>query len=310
MTYKPRRFDIQVKQVNDDGSVRYRLTSKKVDRHGEVVIPDGVNLDNFKENPIVLFCHGYGSQQGNVPIGKVKPDSFKVTSTYIDADVIFDENGKDPFAEMIGDKVRNGFLNAGSIGFNPIVIGSEPVLPKQTGVTILEWELYEFSVAPIPSNTDALAKREFAEFRLACKSVMDKPEEFDELLTEFYTKQDNEQALNELIIHKEFDEFRKNKLDEQKLNQRKKDIKTATEIAFDIKSGRVLSSKNRTLVKSVADNMRGLLSELDILLEATEPKGNDEDEKINEEKKVNIKPILESLNISNLQNELNKLKTI
>ena len=28
---------------------------------------------------------------------------------------------------MIGDKVRNGFLNAGSIGFRPTVIGNDPI---------------------------------------------------------------------------------------------------------------------------------------------------------------------------------------
>ena len=33
-----------VKEVNEDGSVRFRLTEKKVDRTGEVVIPQGVNL--------------------------------------------------------------------------------------------------------------------------------------------------------------------------------------------------------------------------------------------------------------------------
>jgi len=291
MTYKPKRLEARVKQINDDGSVRYRLTSKKVDRHGEVVISDGVNLDNYKENPIVLFGHGWSSEQGNVPIGKIKPDSFKVTSTYVDADVIFDEEGKDPFAEMIGDKVRNGFLNAGSIGFRPTVLGNEPVMPKQTGVTILEWELFEFSIVPIPSNTDSLAKREFAEFKQECKSL--NPDLDDSVFTPpiKFESIDSTTGLPITI----------------------KDIETVIE-----KAGKVLSSKNRKLVKGVADNMRGLLSELDILLEATEPKPKDDTEGVDKgadtdtvkKEKINaiIGEIRISLENSMLQNELNELK--
>ena len=124
----------RVKQVNDDGSIRFRLTSKRVDRDGEVLIPTGIILDNYKLNPIVMFGHVF---QVKIPIGKIDVNSFKITSTYVDADVIFDEEGKDPLAEMIANKVRNGFLNAGSVGFRPLVIGQEPVLPKQTGATIL-----------------------------------------------------------------------------------------------------------------------------------------------------------------------------
>lgn len=320
---KDRHSTAQVKQVNDDGSVRFRLTSKKVDRHGEVVLPDGIKLENFKSNPVVLFGHGF---RNDVPIGKIDPDSFKITSTYVDANIIFDEEGKDPFAEMIGDKVRNGFLNAGSIGFRPEVVGNEPVLPKQTGATIQEWELFEFSVVPIPSNADALAKREFVEFREQCKATMDEPEKFDDALNEFYLKEGNTEALNELIIHKDFDKFRSDKLNEMKKGIIALPFKTESASGsindlHDIdlklaelsgKAGRVLSSKNRTLVKKVAESMEGLLDELKALLIATEPKpeeGKDIDEQ-NLKSDVLIKNTLESIEITKLINNINDLKRI
>jgi len=293
MKEKIKHLSSKVKAVNDDGSVRFRLTNLQVDRHGEVVIPDGVDLTNFKNNPIVLFGHGF---ETSVPIGKFKPNSFEVTKKYVDGDIIFDDKGLDPFAAMIGDKVRNGFLNMGSIGFVPKTISNDPILPKQTGVTIKEWEPYEFSVVPIPSNTGAAAEREMEQFRLECKSLM--PDMDDDVFRAY----DVNLKLTEI--------------DEPNITTTKA-MEEVDELI--LKAGRVLSSKNRTLVKSVADKMRGLLSELDVLLEATEPKtpaeseqGNDKDIgalEISESKKDNVLDlILGALNITKLQNDLNELK--
>ena len=150
---------------NDDGSTRFRLTERRVDRDGEVIESEGGRLDNFKMNPIVLWGHGRGGLlpmgSAPVPIGKINPESMKQTKRFIDGDVTFDEGGMDPFAAMIGDKVRNGFLNTGSIGFVPITVSDETVLPNQTGVTFVQWELLEFSIVPIPALQTATARREF-----------------------------------------------------------------------------------------------------------------------------------------------------
>ncbi len=277
MVYKPKRYSTEIKKVNDDGSVRFRLTSKKVDRHGEVVLPDGIILDDFKNNPVVLFGHGWGGAGNNVPIGKINIDSFKITSKYVDADVVFDDEGKDPFAEMIGDKVRNGFLNAGSIGFRPTVISADPVLPKQKGATITEWELFEFSIVTIPSNADALAKRDFIN---KCKTLA--PDLDDSIFAPdiIKTKFDFESELIE-------------------------------------KEGRVLSSKNRKLVKNVASSLEDLLNVLKALLEATESKPADEKdldlEELREQKRTHdvlIKQTLEAIETTTLINNINDLKRI
>ena len=115
---KKRYEQAVIKNIGED-SIDYRLTSLKVDRHGEVVVPDGVILDEYKKNPIVLFGHGW-EQSGFIPIGKIDPNTFVMTPSFLDAKVIFDTKN-DPFAAMIFGKVRDGFLNAGSIGFRPKV---------------------------------------------------------------------------------------------------------------------------------------------------------------------------------------------
>jgi len=151
-----------------DGTTRFRLTERKVDRDGDVVESGGGRLDNFKLNPVVLFSHGFSRAQQMLPIGRVLPESIKQTQRFIDGDVEFHEEGSDPFSAMIGEKVRGGFLNTGSIGFLPVVVSTDTVLPKQTGITFTEWELLEFSIVPIPSLASATARREFEAFAVKC----------------------------------------------------------------------------------------------------------------------------------------------
>ncbi len=162
--YSPSRV---IERAADDGTTRFRLTERKVDRDGDVVESAGGRLDNFKMNPVVLFAHGWG-RQDMIPIGRILPETIKQTKRFIDGNVEFHDSGSDPFSAMISEKVTAGFLNTGSIGFLPITVSQEPVLPKQTGVTFEEWELLEFSIVPIPSLASATARREFEAFAGKC----------------------------------------------------------------------------------------------------------------------------------------------
>ena len=146
-------FIDQEKKINlDEGIIPFILTSKTVDRDSEVILSDGGDVKNFNKNPVFLWAHDMWSP----PIGKVIPETIVATDKKMGADVKFDLD--DPFAAMIFNKYANGFLNAGSIRFRPIKINTEPVLPKQKGVTIEKWELLEFSAVPLPANPEALAQ--------------------------------------------------------------------------------------------------------------------------------------------------------
>ncbi len=190
-----------LKAKADDGSVMFRLTEKKIDRYGEVVLPDGAVLDHYKTNPIVLIQHGFLPGRGQIPIGKLDTDRIKITSKAFDAPVIFDETGSDPFAIMIADKVRGGFLNAGSIGFNPIEISKEAATKGQTGPTHKKWELLEFSVVAIGALPSSLAKRDYQDILEGVLENFGEAalEEFEGYVNKFYGF--DEQALKAFQDH-------------------------------------------------------------------------------------------------------------
>lgn len=266
----------RVKSVDEEtGSVRFTLTERAVDRHGEVVEPAGAKLENYLTNPIVLFGHGMGNQ---VPIGKLDTATISISDDTIEADVIFDESGNDPFSTMIASKVKNGFLNAGSIGFKPLEISEEKGMDGQTGVTHTKWELMEFSIVPIPALPSALATREYEEYANVCKGLG-----FDMPVGEV-----------EVVVKAEpttADELNKEFIEE--------------------KAGAVLNSKNKQLINSAIEDLEKAVASLkdvmgDTVTEET-PEPEVEAEKVIGENGTVINDIRESLGQIKVRRELSAL---
>jgi len=188
-------LDVEKAKKGEPGDpIRWRLTERMVDRDGDVVEPKGGQLKEFKKDPVVLWSHNRGFEAPRPAIGIIDPKSFEQTEEYLDADVIFDVKN-DEFARMIDGKVRDGFLRTGSIGFRPLTIGREPVLPGQKGVTFLKWNLLEFSIVNIPANPGA-NRREWEEFIEACKGFGDEyapdPERFFKKYSQFFDDTGND----------------------------------------------------------------------------------------------------------------------
>lgn len=141
-----------VKQIEDQGVVRFRLTERMVDRDSEVIEPAGIKLDNFKKNPQFLWSHDIWGD--NLPIGKVLMNTIEQKKEYLDANVMFDL--EDEFAARVYKKYLGGYLTSGSIRFIPKAWARDPVLPNQKGLTITESELLEFSAVIVPANPGAV----------------------------------------------------------------------------------------------------------------------------------------------------------
>lgn len=157
-----------VLRANDDGSIRFRLISKTVDRYGTVFLPMGADLRNYKTNPVWLWVHNLerGMMGGGTirpPIGKANTRTIDQNEKALDLDILFDEDN-DPFAAMVAAKHRDGFLNAASLGARIIEASDDTVLKDQKGPTFKVYELIEGSSVPIPGNPKALQQREWGEY--------------------------------------------------------------------------------------------------------------------------------------------------
>jgi len=123
-----------------DGEIETVVASDSLDRHGEKISIDGMDTRKYMKNPVVQWAHDYDLP----PIGKatkVWKDGGKLMARMKFA---ITEN---PFAKTIYDLVKGGFLNAVSIGFIPL---------EMDGNMFTKSEMVEFSVVPVPANSDAL----------------------------------------------------------------------------------------------------------------------------------------------------------
>lgn len=141
------------------------FTQLAVDRDSEVVLPQGIDLENFKKNPILVDSHDWYWGFESI-IGRALPETLLASSKDLTGVIEFDV--ADPKAKTIAGKYERGYANAFSIGFIGREYG-EPILEGQKGRTIVKCELLEISAVTVPSNPHATGKSfrlgEFYEMR-------------------------------------------------------------------------------------------------------------------------------------------------
>lgn len=141
-----------------------RISTTAVDRDGDVILPSGLDVADYKRNPVVLLVH----DSGKLPIGRV--ESIKKQSNDVMAKVVFAERpiSHPASAEWIPDTVLALFqqkvLNAFSVGFTVDNDGIRIAEAKDKSRfgdharrIVTRWKLIELSVVPVPANQEALA---------------------------------------------------------------------------------------------------------------------------------------------------------
>ena len=133
--------------------ISFVASTDSVDRYGDVINQSGWNVEAYQRNPVVLLNHNANS----LPIGK---GAVSVKDGQLMIEVEFDKD--DEMAQRVERKARNGFLNAVSVGFNPIEAVQRSKLPKdhpayteRGGNYFSKSELLEVSIVTIPANSEA-----------------------------------------------------------------------------------------------------------------------------------------------------------
>lgn len=149
-------FSVTKALDNGGNAGQITITTPALDRDHDRVIPAGILMDNYMQNPVVQWGHNYHDPWATIG----KATRLEVGADSIVASFEFREPASegDPM-HIIRSLWTGGFINAASIGFYPT-----KAKPNESGgMDFEEWELLEFSLVPVPANQEAL--------RLAVKSL-------------------------------------------------------------------------------------------------------------------------------------------
>jgi hypothetical protein len=135
-------------------------SDESVNAYGFRVLTDGIQLTNFKKNPVGFFNHetgGWWSNRNDYSGPVIRWENIKKEDGKLMADAVFDVSDK--LGKQLQNKVENDFIRAASIGFRIISTSNDPtlMLQGQTGPTVTKCELIEISVVDIPANKNAIA---------------------------------------------------------------------------------------------------------------------------------------------------------
>ncbi len=157
-------------------TIEHTINTKALDRYNTIVLPKGAKVKNFLKNPVVLWCHNLDGKAIKIPISKcleltIEDDAIKAKTQF---------NANDDLAVKVFNSCKDGFLNAWSIGFMPLkykTVDEENFKDLNAkyglkitkddianagcwGISLIyEWELYEYSVVPVPGNPEALTDK-------------------------------------------------------------------------------------------------------------------------------------------------------
>ncbi len=139
-------------------SARAIINTPREDREGDIIVPKGVHLENFRKNPVVLWEHGLG--EITRPIAKCQhPDgnlALEVEENQISATSYFTDKSLESL--QIFHLIVEGLVRATSVRAVPIKSSTRKTSNHGIGIVLEEWELIEWSWGALGVNPDAIAR--------------------------------------------------------------------------------------------------------------------------------------------------------
>lgn len=130
------------------------ISTEAVNCYGTRVLTSGIDLEQYKRNPVLLWMHRRSFEPGAMPIGRI--ENLRVEDGKLIGTPVFDQN--DDFAKQIESKWENGFLRMASAALEPLATSSDPALVAegQSRETVTRCKLIEVSIVDIGGNDEAL----------------------------------------------------------------------------------------------------------------------------------------------------------
>ncbi len=141
----------QVEVDENEFTVKGIFSTDAMDRHGEVIDQKGWILDEYLENPVILYQH----ESWKHPIAKCIALSI-IEGQLVGVIKFAVKEDKSGLSETIFNLYKGGYMRAFSVGFecmdHEYDVENEMVILKQN-------KLYEISCVSIPANAEALASQ-------------------------------------------------------------------------------------------------------------------------------------------------------
>lgn len=147
-------FITEIKVAQDaERTLDFTISTATVDRYGDTIAVDGWKLANFRRNPVVLWGH----DTSIMPVGKAS--NVRVEDGKLLARAEFMPRDMSGFADAVFRAILAGYINATSVGFQPLKYSFSDAPDRKYGIDFLEQELLEFSIVTVPANPDCLGER-------------------------------------------------------------------------------------------------------------------------------------------------------
>lgn len=143
-------FDTEIKAEGDSRNLTFVISTASVDRMGDTIAVDGWELADFRKNPVVLWAHDAQS----LPVAKASKVWIEAGKLMASAE--FTPSGMARFNDAVFEMLKAGFLNATSVGFQPLEYSFADDPSRRFGINFIRQTLLEFSVVPVPANAEAL----------------------------------------------------------------------------------------------------------------------------------------------------------
>lgn len=283
-------YQAETKQLDgEDRILVVKISTSNPDRSQDVVMPQGMMIDNYLRNPVVAAFHRYDKPS----IGKTL--EIQKTDDGVVAKVQFTPKGVSKTADQLYELYKGGFMNAWSIGFMPKKWSDRP----DGGREFQEWELLEYSAVLVPDNPEALTllrskgvnpekwlkvqekaeKKEVTEVKVKENDVPDdEKKELDEE-TRYELNEVDENVVNPEITNIEVNDNEKTFTlhfadgTTMEFKGQDKALKYLSELQTvynEAKEGRVLSEKNRKLISDCVSLLKNTQTALQQLYDASE----------------------------------------
>lgn len=128
------------------------ISTPTIDRVGDVLLPKGLVLDNYRKNPVVLFDHGLSDEpQATMPIASSRsPDgklAVRITNDAVLADAYF--HGQTKLSNQVFALIVAKAISAASV--RALFLAGRDT--REANV-VTQWDMAEWSFVGVPCNPD------------------------------------------------------------------------------------------------------------------------------------------------------------